>query len=94
MNKKGQSELDLKGQNFELLSFGAGRRTCPGASLALQIIPTTLAAMIQCFEWKVGDGCEGNCEVVDMDEAPGMALPRAHPLLCTPVGRINPFPVV
>lgn len=88
LNEEGLSPLDLKGQHFELLSFGAGRRSCPGASLALQIIHTTLAGMIQCFEWKVGE--EGN-ETVDMEEGPGMALPRAHPLLCTPVARLHPF---
>ncbi|KAL1368214.1 cytochrome P450 93A3-like [Arachis duranensis] len=85
MNEEGESELDLKGQNFELLSFGAGRRSCPGAALALNVVHTTLAAMIQCFEWK------GNNGIVDMEEGPGMALPRAHPLLCIPVVRLSPF---
>ncbi|OIW12135.1 hypothetical protein TanjilG_02356 [Lupinus angustifolius] len=90
LNKEGVSPY-LKGQNFELLSFGAGRRSCPGASLALHIIHTALAGMIQCFEWKVGK--EGN-ETVDMEEGPGMALPRAHPLLCIPHARIHPFALV
>lgn len=88
LNEEGQSTMDLKGQQFELLCFGAGKRSCPGASLALQIIYTTLACMIQCFEWKVGE--EGN-GIVDMDEGPGMALPRAHPLLCIPLVRFNPL---
>ncbi|TKY53285.1 3,9-dihydroxypterocarpan 6A-monooxygenase [Spatholobus suberectus] len=88
LNEEGQSPLDLKGQHFELLSFGVGRRSCPGASLALQIIPTTLAGMIQCFEWKVGEEEDG---MVDMEEGPGMALPRAHPLLCVPLARLHPF---
>ncbi|XP_020238203.1 cytochrome P450 93A3 [Cajanus cajan] len=91
LDEEGQSPLDLKGQNFELLSFGAGRRSCPGASLALQIIPTTLAGMIQCFEWKVGEDGNG---MVDMEEGPGMALPRAHPLLCVPEARFNAFALV
>ncbi|KAG4982580.1 hypothetical protein JHK82_027432 [Glycine max] len=88
LNEEGQSPLDLKGQHFELLSFGAGRRSCPGASLALQIIPNTLAGMIQCFEWKVGEEGKG---MVDMEEGPGMALPRAHPLQCFPAARLHPF---
>ncbi|WVY98187.1 hypothetical protein V8G54_030338 [Vigna mungo] len=88
IDEEGKSPLDLKGQHFELLSFGAGRRSCPGASLALQIVPTTLAGMIQCFEWKVGQDGKG---VVDMEEGPGMALPRAHPLLCLPVVRFSSF---
>ncbi|OIW12139.1 hypothetical protein TanjilG_02360 [Lupinus angustifolius] len=70
LNKEGVSPLDLKGQNFELLSFGVGRRSCPSVSLALHIIHTAPANMIPCFECKVGE--EGN-ESVDMKEGPGMA---------------------
>lgn len=79
--------LDVKGQHFHLLPFGSGRRSCPGASLALQFVPATLAAIIQCFEWKVGDG---EAEKVDMNEGPGLTLPRAHSLVCFPVARLSP----
>ncbi|OMP03976.1 Cytochrome P450 [Corchorus olitorius] len=80
--------LDVRGQHFHLLPFGSGRRSCPGTTLALQVVQTSLAAMIQCFDWKV-DGANGT---VDMKEGPGLTLPRAHPLICTPVPRLNPFP--
>nr|DAD42260.1 TPA_asm: hypothetical protein HUJ06_000490 [Nelumbo nucifera] len=50
------AQLDVRGQHFHFLPFGSGRRSCPGASLALQLMETTLASLIQCFEWKVGDG--------------------------------------
>ncbi|MED6176847.1 hypothetical protein PIB30_092232 [Stylosanthes scabra] len=79
--------MDVRGQHFQLMPFGTGRRVCPGASLALQIVPSNLAAMIQCFEWKV-DG------VVSMEEKPGMTSPRAHPLICVPVPRFNVFPSI
>ncbi|PRQ44545.1 putative 3,9-dihydroxypterocarpan 6A-monooxygenase [Rosa chinensis] len=82
----GKSQLDVRGQHFHLLPFGSGRRGCPGTSLALQVVQTMLAAMIQCFEWKVPNG------TVDMEEGPGLTLPRAHPLVCVPVARLNPFP--
>ncbi|KAH7511013.1 hypothetical protein FEM48_ZijujUnG0057600 [Ziziphus jujuba var. spinosa] len=84
----GKSQLDVRGQHFHLLPFGSGRRGCPGTSLALQIVQTTLGAMIQCFEWKVGGG-DGS---VDMEEGPGLTLPRATPLICVPVARLSPFP--
>ncbi|XP_061348423.1 3,9-dihydroxypterocarpan 6A-monooxygenase-like [Gastrolobium bilobum] len=79
-----ENQFDVRGQNFQLMPFGTGRRVCPGASLALQVVPTTLAAMIQCFEWKV-DG------TVNMEEKPAMTLPRAYPLICVPVPRFNFF---
>ncbi|XP_059281633.1 cytochrome P450 93A3-like [Lycium ferocissimum] len=85
-----KSQLDVRGQHYHFLPFGTGRRGCPGISLALQVVQTSLAAMIQCFEWKVHGGVVGK---VDMDEAPGIVLPipRVHPLVCIPVTRLNPF---
>lgn len=86
LNEEGKSELNLKVQNFELLAFGAGRRVCPGASLATRFVPSTLAALVQCFQWKMAR--EGE---VDMEEKPGLGLPRANPLICVPVARPLPF---
>ncbi|CAJ1967483.1 unnamed protein product [Sphenostylis stenocarpa] len=77
-----EKQFDVRGQNFQLMPFGSGRRVCPGASLALQVIPSNLAAMVQCFEWKV----EGS---ISMEEKPAMTLPRAHPLVCVPVPRFS-----
>ncbi|EYU39902.1 hypothetical protein ABFS82_10G169000 [Erythranthe guttata] len=82
------SELDLRGQHYHFLPFGSGRRGCPGISLALQVVQTTLAAMIQCFEWKA----DGVSTRVDMEEGIGMTLPRANPLVCSPVLRLNSIP--
>ncbi|OIT28643.1 PREDICTED: cytochrome P450 93A3-like [Nicotiana attenuata] len=86
-NTRGQ--LDVRGQHYQFLPFGSGRRSCPGTSLALQVVQTSLAVMIQCFEWKVSGGVNGK---VDMEEGTGFTLPRAHPLNCIPVARLNPFP--
>ncbi|KAK3038176.1 LOW QUALITY PROTEIN: hypothetical protein RJ639_029630 [Escallonia herrerae] len=43
-------ELDVRGQHFELIPFGSGRRVCPGISLALQIVQLVLAHLIHGFE--------------------------------------------
>ncbi|KAI3472157.1 hypothetical protein Pfo_029645 [Paulownia fortunei] len=85
-----KGQLDVRGQHYHLLPFGSGRRGCPGTSLALQVVQATLAAMIQCFEWKV----EGGNGTVDMEEGPGITLPRAHPLICSLVARLNPIPTM
>ena len=81
--------LDVRGQNYQLLPFGSGKRGCPGTSLAMQVVQMSLAAMVQCFEWKV-DEKNG---LVDMEEGPGMTLPRAHPLICVPVSRLYDSPL-
>ncbi|CAJ1909858.1 unnamed protein product [Sphenostylis stenocarpa] len=86
----GEEELDVRGQHYNLLPFGSGRRRCPGISLGLQVVHVNLALMIQCFQLKVNGG-NGK---VDMEEKSGLTLPRAHPLFCVPVPRLNPFPAM
>ena len=87
----GNSPLDVRGQHFHLLPFGSGRRSCPGITLAMQVVQTSLAAMIQCFEWKAEGGRDG--AVVDMEEALGLTLSRAHPLVCVPIPKLYPLPL-
>ncbi|PIA38389.1 hypothetical protein AQUCO_02800232v1 [Aquilegia coerulea] len=84
-------KIDVRGQHFHLLPFGSGRRGCPGATLALQVVQTTLASIIQCFEFRMEDG---KSATVDMTEGPGLTLPRANPLLCVPNARFNLLPLV
>ena len=50
------SEIDVKGRNFELIPFGAGRRMCPGLPLALRMLPLMLGSLIHTFDWKVEGG--------------------------------------
>ncbi|GAV80682.1 p450 domain-containing protein [Cephalotus follicularis] len=86
--------VDVKGQHFQLLPFGTGRRGCPGISLALQELPAVLASLIQCFDWKVvtsvGKEMNGRACVVDMTERPGLTAPRANDLICVPTARFGP----
>ncbi|CAD6267235.1 unnamed protein product [Miscanthus lutarioriparius] len=64
-----------------MLPFGLGRRRCPGEGLALRLISLTLAVLVQCFEWDVGEG-----GVIDMTEGVGLTMPMAMPLaaVCRP----------
>lgn len=43
-------EVDVRGQHFELIPFGSGRRICPGISFGLNIVQFVLANLLQCFE--------------------------------------------
>ncbi|KDP43439.1 hypothetical protein JCGZ_16726 [Jatropha curcas] len=84
-------EKEIKMQNkLNFLSFGAGRRSCPGSHLASSVIHITIGSMVQCFDWKfVGDGNGGN--KANMEAKAGMTFGLAHPLLCVPVLHFNPF---
>ncbi|WCJ37982.1 cytochrome P450 family 82 subfamily C polypeptide 2 [Euphorbia peplus] len=70
-----QLNLDVIGKNFEYLPFSGGRRSCPGANLAMQIIQLSLARLIQSFDITT----LGN-EAVDMTEGQGLILPKKTPL--------------
>ncbi|CAL5081650.1 unnamed protein product [Urochloa decumbens] len=72
------SEVDVKGQDFELLPFGSGRRMCPGFSLALKVTMLSIANLVQCFAWRLPDGMA--VEHLNMEETFLLALPRKVPL--------------
>lgn len=82
-------QYEIKGQNFSFVPFGGGRRGCPGSLLAFNTINRTVAALVQCFDWKVGK--DGNEEKVNMEIGTGISLPMAHPLICVPVSHSTPF---
>ncbi|KAJ8645664.1 hypothetical protein MRB53_007412 [Persea americana] len=68
-------DMDVKGQHFEYIPFGAGRRSCPGYSMAFQIMHSTLARLVHGFELEAHPNGP-----VDMTEGLGLTLPRATPL--------------
>ncbi|XP_018715840.2 cytochrome P450 CYP82D47-like [Eucalyptus grandis] len=76
--------VDVRGQNFELIPFGAGRRSCAGTSLALHTMHLTLASLLQSFKIDTVSG-----EPVDMTESPGLLNLKASPLEVVLVPRLD-----
>ncbi|KAJ4982191.1 hypothetical protein NE237_033028 [Protea cynaroides] len=60
---------------YKLMPFGSGRRSCPREGLALRVASSTLASLIQCFEWERVDE-----ELIHMTQGTGLTLPKAKPL--------------
>ncbi|GAB4830788.1 hypothetical protein Ancab_040197 [Ancistrocladus abbreviatus] len=77
------SEIDFKGQHFELIPFGAGRRLCVGMPLALRMVPFILGSLLHYFDWKLENGVDPKS--MDMDDEVGVALRIAQPLRAIPV---------
>lgn len=78
-----KSEIDYKGQDFEFLPFGSGRRICPGISLADRMLPLMVASLIHNFDWKLEPGVQP--EEVDTTDKFGIALRKAIPLMAIPI---------
>ncbi|KAJ9567749.1 hypothetical protein OSB04_003715 [Centaurea solstitialis] len=71
--------IDFVKHNFELLTFGAGRRGCPGRIFAMAINEKVLAKILNEFDWSLPSGVKR--EDVDMKETFGLANHRKVPLL-------------
>ncbi|KAF3431167.1 hypothetical protein FNV43_RR25897 [Rhamnella rubrinervis] len=66
------SSIDFKGQHFELLPFGSGRRICPGIHMGTTVVELGLANLLYWFDWKLPEGME--VEDISMEEEPGICL--------------------
>ncbi|KAK4843430.1 hypothetical protein QYF36_007969 [Acer negundo] len=66
------SSIDFKGQHYELIPFGVGRRGCPGMNFAIQLVELALANLLYCFDWKLPAGMRS--EDLDMEEAFGLTI--------------------
>ena len=75
--------IEFKGQDFELIPFGAGRRICPGLPLANRMVHLMLASLVHNFNWKLPD--EMKPEDMDMEEMFGLTLHKAKPLQAIPI---------
>ena len=70
--------IDYKGNDFQLIPFGAGRRICPGIQFATAINEIALANLVYKFDWTLPDGAK--CEDLDMSESTGLSIHRKYPL--------------
>ncbi|KAL3748112.1 hypothetical protein ACJRO7_009355 [Eucalyptus globulus] len=81
-----KSSVDFKGQDFEMIPFGAGRRVCPGESFVMATNELVLANLVNKFDWALPEGLKA--EDLDMTECPGITIQRKVPLLAV----ATPFP--
>ncbi|KAK9758025.1 hypothetical protein RND81_01G201600 [Saponaria officinalis] len=77
--------IDIKGRDFKLIPFGAGRRMCPGMPLAYRMVHLMLANLVHSFDWKHDNGVK--CEDIDLEEKFGITLQKVQPLLAIPFVR-------
>ncbi|CAN1169143.1 Dimethylnonatriene synthase [Linum perenne] len=79
-------EIDVKGHDFELLPFGAGRRMCPGYPLGIKVIQVSLANLVHGFKWGLPSGMKK--EDLNMEEIYGLSTPKKFPLVAVAQPRL------
>ncbi|BBN16637.1 protein MpCYP829F2 [Marchantia polymorpha subsp. ruderalis] len=72
------SPIDVKGQNFELLPFGAGRRMCVGYNLGLMTVENGLAQLLHTCDLNLPEGMSP--KDVSMVEVSGASVTRSEVL--------------
>ncbi|XP_057536702.1 desmethyl-deoxy-podophyllotoxin synthase-like [Amaranthus tricolor] len=77
-----KTSVTYKGNDFEYIPFGAGRRICPGMGLANANIELCVATLLYHFDWKLPN--EMAPEDLNMDEVFGLSVRRKDELHVIP----------
>nr|XP_004249462.1 cytochrome P450 76A2-like [Solanum lycopersicum] len=76
------SKLDVKGQHYELIPFGAGRRMCVGLPLGHRMMHFALGSLLHEFDWELPDGVSPKS--INMDESMGVTARKRDSLKVIP----------
>ncbi|XP_021720178.1 cytochrome P450 71A26-like [Chenopodium quinoa] len=74
------SSVDFRGQDFEFIPFGAGRRSCPGISFGIVDAELVLATLTYEFNWKLPEG-----HAFNLDEGLGITIRKRDPIVVIPI---------
>uniref|UniRef100_A0A2P2PJZ1 Uncharacterized protein n=1 Tax=Rhizophora mucronata TaxID=61149 RepID=A0A2P2PJZ1_RHIMU len=81
-----EEDVDMKGHDYRLLPFGAGRRVCPGAQLGINLVTSMLGQLLHQFRWTPPEGVKA--EEIDMSENPGLVTFMKTPLQAVATPRL------
>lgn len=73
---------DYRGQHYEFIPFGAGRRMCAGIPLAHRILHLVLGSLLHRFDWELD--CNVTPLTMDMKDRLGITMRKFQPLLAVP----------
>ncbi|XP_074369036.1 cytochrome P450 71B34-like [Apium graveolens] len=76
------SSIDFKGQHFELMPFGTGRRMCPGMLMGVATTELALANLLYSFNWELPPGMKK--KDIDMASLPGVVVQKKNDLCLVP----------
>ncbi|XP_039129012.1 flavonoid 3',5'-hydroxylase-like [Dioscorea cayenensis subsp. rotundata] len=64
--------IEPHGTDFEMITFGAGRRICVGKQAGMVFVQYLVGVLVQGFNWQMPKG-----EEIDLKESPGLVIPKA-----------------
>nr|AYM55655.1 cytochrome p450 [Croton stellatopilosus] len=73
------SNVDYKGQHYEFIPFGAGRRMCAGVGLGHRVLHLILGSLLHHFDWELETTAE-----MDMRDVLGITMRKLEPLIAVP----------
>ncbi|KAK9108294.1 hypothetical protein Syun_024305 [Stephania yunnanensis] len=76
--------IDFKGQDFEFIPFGCGRRICLGMSLGVATVEYAMANLLYWFDWELPRNIASKDGEVDMIEEYGLSLRKKTPVHVVP----------
>ncbi|KAB1671332.1 hypothetical protein [Gossypium barbadense] len=77
-------KLDFRGNDFQYVPFGSGRRKCLGINLGEKMLSFILASLLHSFEWKLPQG-----EKVDLSGKFGIIMGKKNPPHLIPTPRLT-----
>lgn len=80
------SNIDYKGQHYELIPFGAGRRMCAGLPLGHRMLHFVLGSLLHKFDWELASSVSPS--TIDMSERMGITVGKLQPLRAVPRERV------
>ncbi|TYH51131.1 hypothetical protein ES332_D10G253300v1 [Gossypium tomentosum] len=81
------SSIDFKGQDFQLIPFGFGRKGCPGMPFGVASVEYVMANLLYWFDWKLPAG--QNANNLDMTELYGLTVNKKIPLHVFPISHTS-----
>ncbi|CAL5004593.1 unnamed protein product [Urochloa decumbens] len=73
------AHVEYRGQDFNYIPFGSGRRICPGMNFGIASLEMMLANLLYHFDWEVPGG-----KGIDMTEKFGVTVHRKEKLMLIP----------
>nr|XP_043616846.1 cytochrome P450 71A1-like [Erigeron canadensis] len=74
----GHGDIDFRGNDFEFIPFGAGRRICPGISMGVMLVELLLANLVYFFDWGLPLGMK--IEDINYEVMPGITMHKKNEL--------------